>query len=171
MIQDPIYRRLLDENGDNVDEKRIWCIVQYTSILQRYNSVILMLQFIAPIVINILATITIIIRTTQHRMSVRNDQSYREVLQAQVRQLSHLLVAPLVFIALTIPRLIISFTSSCMKSGSTAWVFLIGYLISFVPLMFTFLVFVYPSKTYKHVFDKTIQRYRRRGLLLLDRNA
>ncbi|CAF5004596.1 unnamed protein product [Rotaria sp. Silwood1] len=47
-----------------------------------------------------------------------------------------------------------------MKSTNDAWLFLIGYFISFLPPMLTFIVFIFPSKFYKEQLRKTIKAYR-----------
>ncbi len=65
-----------------------------------------------------------------------------------------------ILIILGIPRLIISFTSACMKSTSDSWLFLVGYFISLIPPLLTFILFVLPSKTYKETFRKAISQYR-----------
>jgi hypothetical protein len=43
-----------------------------------------------------------------------------------------------------------------MKSARNPWPFLIGYFISFVPVLFMFVVFVWPSKNYKNEFKEAI---------------
>jgi uncharacterized membrane protein YesL len=47
-----------------------------------------------------------------------------------------------------------------MKSNRNSWIFLIGYLVSFIPPMLTFILFVLPSKLYKEQFRKTVKQYR-----------
>ncbi|CAF4148343.1 unnamed protein product [Rotaria sordida] len=64
-IHDPIHRRLLNENDDDVDEKRIWCIVSYSSNLRAFNSFILIFHFLAPFFINIISAIIIIVMITR----------------------------------------------------------------------------------------------------------
>ncbi|CAF1033075.1 unnamed protein product [Adineta steineri] len=61
-----------------------------------------------------------------------------------------------------IPRLIISFLSGCMKSARDAWFYLIGYFISFIPSMMSFVIFVLPSSMYKKIFDQSMERLWRR---------
>jgi len=73
----------------------------------------------------------------------------------------HLLIAPVVLVLLAIPRMILIYTSKCMKSADDVWLYLIGYFISLIPSMLTFLIFVLPSKLYKKEFDQTVARYRR----------
>jgi hypothetical protein len=81
-------------------------------------------------------------------------------LNVQLRQHKNLLIGLCVLVILGIPRLIISFTSGCMKSTSDSWLFLLGYFISLVSPLLTFILFVLPSKTYKETFRKAIHRYR-----------
>ncbi len=52
-------------------------------------------------------------------------------------------------VILGLPRLILVFVSKCMKSGDDSWLFVIGYFISFLPPMLTFVIFIVPSKFYK----------------------
>ncbi|CAF3592918.1 unnamed protein product [Rotaria sp. Silwood1] len=77
----------------------------------------------------------------------------------------HLLCAPCMLIVLGLPRLIVSFSKRCMKSAREPWFHLIGYFVSFIPSMLTFIVFVLPSKTYKNelhmIYEQTMRRFRR----------
>ncbi|CAF1411627.1 unnamed protein product, partial [Rotaria sordida] len=160
-IHDPIHRRLLNENDDDVDEKRIWCIVSYSSNLRAFNSFILIFHFLAPFFINTISAIIIIVMITRQRTTVRQHQPYKELLREQFQQHINLIIAPFVLVILAVPRLIISFVGGCLKSTSGSWLSLIGYLISFVPSMLTFLLFVFPSESYKQIFRKTIEQYGR----------
>jgi hypothetical protein len=73
-----------------------------------------------------------------------------------------LIIWSLILLILNIPRLIISFLSGCMKSPRNPWLHLIGYFISFIPSVLTFIVFVLPSETYKEQLQKSINHFRRR---------
>ncbi len=53
-------------------------------------------------------------------MSTR-QQIYKDILNEQIRQHKNLLIGPCVLIILGVSRLIISFTSGCMKSTSDSW--------------------------------------------------
>ncbi|CAF2685183.1 unnamed protein product [Rotaria sp. Silwood2] len=72
-----------------------------------------------------------------------------DVLKQQIQQYKHLLTASVLLVILGLPRLIILFVSKCMKSTNDGWLFLVGYFISFIPPMLTFVVFILPSKFYK----------------------
>ncbi len=159
-IHDPIHRRLLyDDNDDN--EKRIWCIATYSASVQTYNTFINTFHFLVPFTINIISAIIIIVMTARQRSHLENHRPYQHLLREQFHQHRHLLIAPILLTILALPRLIISFISSCMNSTDRSWLFLIGYFISFVPPMLTFVVFVIPSKFYKKVFHHTLKKYRR----------
>ncbi|CAF0936396.1 unnamed protein product [Rotaria sp. Silwood1] len=158
-IHDPIHRRLIDDDNDD-DEKRIWCIVTYSSNLQTFNTVLNIFHFLTPFIINLISGLVIIIMTTRRRTTVRANESFRKMLQKQFQEHSHLLITPILLVILAIPRLIISLISRCMKSINDPWLFLIGYFISFMPSVLTFVVFVLPSKVYKQEFWKAYARYK-----------
>jgi hypothetical protein len=159
-IHDPINRRLIDE--ENEDEKRIWCIVSYSSNLQIYNSFMNIFHFIVPFILNLISPIILITKISHQQSILQPHRTYKQILQEQLRQHRHLLIAPVVLVILALPRLIISFLSKCMKSADNSWLFLAGYFISFIPPMLTFIIFILPSKFYKKEFQETVNRYRRR---------
>jgi len=161
VIHDPIYRRLIDDN-DNDDEKRIWCIVSYSSNLQIFNLMINIFHFFTPFLMNLISSSIIIKKIAQQKTKIQFNRTYRQLLYKQFREHSHLFLAPLLLIILAVPRLIISLASGCMKSNHNSWLFLSGYFISFIPPTLTFIVFVLPSKLYKTEFSKTIKQYRRK---------
>ncbi|CAF0863302.1 unnamed protein product [Didymodactylos carnosus] len=96
------------------------------------------------------------------RVTVRTRLSFKEHLQLQFKQHKHHLIASCTLALLALPRLIKSFIGECMKSPRNSWLFLLGYLISFLPSMVTFIVFVLPSKIYKDEFNSVINRLIRR---------
>ncbi|CAF4549375.1 unnamed protein product, partial [Rotaria sp. Silwood2] len=157
-IYDPIYRRLVDE--ENEDDKRLWCIALYPSNLQLFNSMIHIFHFLAPFAINLISTIILITKISRQQSNVHPNQTYVEHLKKQIQEHKHLFTAPLMLVILATPRLIISFVSKCMKSTNDAWLFLIGYFISFIPPMFTFVIFVLPSASYKEELHKSIIAFR-----------
>jgi hypothetical protein len=159
-IHDPIYRKLFVEDDNVDDEKRLWCIVQYSSIIRTINVMINIIHFIVPFIINIISALTIIIMSTRQQVIIKKKLKYNEIRNEQIQQHKNLLIGPCVLIILGVPRLIISFTSGCMKSTSDSWLFLLGYFISLIPPLLTFILFVLPSKTYKEAFRKAFSRYR-----------
>jgi hypothetical protein len=158
-IHEIINRNIIDDESN--DEKRIWCIVTYSTNVQKYNLGVNIFHFCTPFVINLLSTIIIIIKTARLRTNLKNQENYRKIFLEQLRQHKHLLITSFLLIILAIPRLIISFVSGCMESADDAWLFLIGYFISFIPPISTFFIFIVPSKVYTEEFYNTIRRYQR----------
>ena len=158
-IHDPIHRRLLDDGNDYDDEKRIWCIISYSSGLQIYNTFLNMFHFFIPFILNIISAVIIIVMTARQRTHRGNDQSYRRILREQLYEHRHLLIAPIILVILALPSLIISLVSNCIKSSGNSWLFLFGYFVSFIPPMLCFVVFVLPSKLYKKELRKSIIDY------------
>lgn len=162
-LYDPIYRRLLEVNENDLEEKRIWCIVRLSAGFRTYSAFISMFNPLASFTLNIVSAIIIIVMTARRRRTVlRTHEAYRKIFYEQFQQHKHLLTGPVILIVLAIPRLIISFAGSCMKSTRDSWLFLFGYFISIVPSTVTFLIFVLPSSSYKEVFRTTVKRYRQR---------
>ena len=156
-IYDPIHRRLVDD-----EQQRTWCIVSYSSRLNFVNRIIQIFNFFVPFLMNIISSFVIVFLSTKRRRLIKKDESYFHIFSEQVQQHLHLLVSPLFLVILSLPRLIISFVAGCVNSNRNPWVYLIGYLISFIPPMLTFVIFVSPSKLYKAEFRKTVKQYRKR---------
>ena len=154
-IHDPFFRRLFQENDDE-QQQRYWCIVEYQStFLYIYNSLIAIFHFILPFIINFISAIIIIfIKTKKELIMQRKKQEshLKKVLIEQIQRHQNLLIAPCILTILGIPRLIMSFTSSCMTSKKDFWFYLLGYYISLIPSLLTFIIFVLPSSTYKQAF-------------------
>jgi hypothetical protein len=163
-IQDPIYRQLIDDS--DADEQRIWCFVQYSISVRSYNTFITLFHFLAPFSIHLITALRIIKKLALRRAIIQPEQSYQAHLQQQFHRHQHLLFAPFMLILLSLPRLIISFMKGCMRSAHEPWFYLIGYFVSFIPSILTFVVFVIPSKYYKRelklMFAKAMRRFRRR---------
>jgi uncharacterized membrane protein len=161
-IHDPIYRRLIDEeNDDDTSQKRIWCIVSYPSSFEVYNYIMHIFHFFGPFIINIISAVVLITKQSGQKSNMDAKRSYREHLREQYRQHKHLLIAPIVLVILALPRLIITFVSKCMQSANDSWLFLIGYFVSFIPPMLTFVVFILPSKSYRKELHKSVGQLRR----------
>jgi hypothetical protein len=155
-IHDPISRYL----GDDEEEKRTWCLTGYSPILQIFDWIVNIIHISFPFLINLLSALLIIKYVTQTRSKVLKNQTYKEVLIEQFRQHKHLIISSLIIFILNIPRLIISLLSGCMKSPRNPWLYLIGYFISFMSSVSTFMVFVLPSETYRQQLKKSINRFR-----------
>ena len=152
-IHDPLHRHLVDDIG----EQRTWCIVRYPSSIQLFHILMNIIHFVAPFSINIVSSLAIIANVTQRRTASKHQQTYRQHLYEQLREHKHLLISPWVVVILALPRLVIALISGCMKSARNPTIFIAGYLISFVPPLLLFFVFVFPSRLYMRTFRAIIK--------------
>ena len=159
-IHDPIYRKLIEEENDGVNQKRIWCIVTYSDRLQLFNSVAFIFHFIGPFLLNLISSITLIMKKTLQKSRLDHQILFRILLKEQIQEHKGLLFAPIILVILGIPRLILSLVAKCMRSTNDSWIFLIGYFLSFLPPMLTALLFIYPSTFYKKELRRIISRYK-----------
>jgi hypothetical protein len=109
--------------------------------------------------INLISSNILITKKSRQQSKIHKQRAYKEILIEQLKENKHLLTAPIVLFVLALPRLILTFVSKCMKSSNDVWLFLVGYFISFVPPMLTFIVFILPSKFYKKEFHKSITQF------------
>ena len=83
----------------------------------------------------------------KQQLVIHTNRSYKELLLEEIRELKHLIMI---------------FLSNCIQSSDDAWIFLMGYFISFIPCMFNFIIFVMSTKFYKEQFRQTIKTYRKK---------
>ncbi|CAF3882898.1 unnamed protein product [Adineta steineri] len=143
-LHDSIYRQLIDDI--DIDEKHIWCIVQYSSSISTWNSFITFIHFLMPFLINLLSIIFTIISIARSRSNLQRRLPFIDHLPLQLKQQRSRLVASFVFILLALVRLVTSFTNG----------------LPFLPSMMTFFVYVLPSKTYKDEFNLSVKQKLRR---------
>ena len=151
-LYDPIHRQIIHDEED----QRTWCVTDYSSNLKQIDQILNVIHFCLPVFINLIAAIIIILASVRKRSNAQKNVSYKKILRQQLEHHKHLLISPLILVLLALPRLIISFLFGCMKSARNPWFYLIGYYMSFVPSMLTFIVFVLPSQAYKKEFKKSI---------------
>jgi hypothetical protein len=163
-IHDPFHRQLIDDV--DVDEKRTWCFIAYSSSFDIYNSIINFFHFLVPSAINLISAIIIIISSARIRSNAQLTMPFKQHLREQLKQHKQLLLAPCVHVILGVPRLIIPFVKGCMRVSSDSWLFLIGYFIPFISAMLTFFTHVLPSKKYMKEFRIAFREIMRRlGLI------
>jgi hypothetical protein len=161
----PLYRKLIDDGEEN----RTWCVVSYSLTVQIYDQTKNLIHFLLPFVINISSAIIVIIMIDRNRSKVHRQNTTKQHLFKQFRYHKHLIISPIILVILALPRIILIFVSGCMKSARDPWLFLIGYFISFVPVSFMFVVFVWPSKKYKNEFKEAINVIQQRIKRILNK--
>jgi hypothetical protein len=157
IIHEPLYRNLFDDK----DEKRFWCVFYYSSSIQIYNTFIICIHFIGPFCANLFSAFFIIFAGTRQRAVTQKRLTYNQHLNNQFREHKNLIISPIVLVILSIPGLVIAISSDCVKISYNTWLYLCGYLISFLPSMSIFIVFVLPSVHYKKQFKQATRCLRR----------
>jgi hypothetical protein len=153
------------ENGTdgNKVENYAWCMTRYSRFVQDYNTAILFFHLVTPFVVNLLSALFIIFGTARQRSATRTRQTYREHVLEQLSEHKQLVISPVILLVLSLPRLIISLLSGCVKVSSNSWLYLSGYFISFSPSMLVFVVFVLPSELYRKTFYQSLRSWSRRA--------
>ncbi|CAF3787974.1 unnamed protein product [Adineta steineri] len=153
-IHDPLSRRLFH---DYDDEQRIWCILQYSTSLKKYDKFINLFHVLTPFIINILSAICITIQVFRAHTKTKKS-NYKKLLFIQIKQDKYLFISPCILILLSIPRSINSFLFGCIGSTRNPWLYLTGYYISFMPPLLIIILLILPSKTYKKEFLSIIRK-------------
>ncbi|CAF3734612.1 unnamed protein product [Rotaria sp. Silwood1] len=157
-IYNSIHRRLLKET----EEQRIWCVVRYSSFVRTFATFNNVFHFLVPLSINLISTVLIIILIAQQKLKTHKQHSYKQYLRQQFYKHKRRLLSSFLLVIIALPRLIISLITDCMKSPRNHWLYICGYFISFIPPLFTFILFVLPSEFYRKEFSQEITRIRKR---------
>ena len=156
-IHESLYRDLFDDR----EEQRVWCVTVYSRVNHGISTAILLFHFLAPFCANLFSTLFIILSIARLKATARTRQSYRHHLQEQVHRHKQLIISPMILVILSSPRLIISLSSGCVKASRGSWLYLGGYLVSFIPSATIFIVFVLPSAAYKKILQESIKNCKR----------
>ncbi|CAF1324490.1 unnamed protein product [Adineta steineri] len=148
-------------NEDTI-KRYVSCITHYSPSIQDYNTAVLFFHLVGPFIVNLCSALFIIFGGARQRSMARTNQSLKEHVQEQFREHKQLIISPIVLLALSIPRLIISLLPGCVKTSENLWLYLGPYFISFTPPMLIFLIFVFPSELYMKAFKQLFNRIRRR---------
>lgn len=133
----------------------------YSSSVHIYNTIILIFHFVGPFCANLFSAFYIIFSGARRRAVTQKRLTYREHLRQQFKGHKNLIISPIILVVLTLPRLLISFLSGCVKRSHNSWLYLFGYIIPFIPSVSIFFIFVLPSDFYKTEFKNPI-KFRRR---------
>ena len=156
MSHEFIYRDLFDD----YEEQRVWCVFRYSPSVEKYSTAIQLFHFVAPFLANLFSALFIIFKMARQRAAIRTRRSYEQQLFEQFNEHKQLIASPIILVILSFPRLLISLLSGCVKASRTPWLYLSGYIISFTPSAFVFIIFVLPSSSYTKQFKESITSWR-----------
>jgi hypothetical protein len=146
--------------NDPRNDARRWCLIKYQyQWIQTYDITIRLINCTIPFLVNFVSTIILLVAYTQTKHRANNNQNYSIILAEQVRQHKHLIITPLIMITFKLPLFIVQITFKCIVFPWQLYTSIIVYLISYIPLATTFILFVYFSPSYYKLFlDKWIRR-------------
>ena len=150
-----VFHRLVAEPRHSPDQ--LVCIVEYTnSIWSTIKTTTLFCNHLIPFLLNTYAT-WVIIRTVARSKANVNRSEYRREIWRQIRDRYEQLLCPTIMILCSIPHLLVGFLVRCYDLDRVIRrkLIIFAYLISFIPQMLTFVLFILPSKNYKRIFLTT----------------
>ncbi|CAF0897116.1 unnamed protein product [Adineta steineri] len=168
IIHEPLHRDIFEHQiKDRMDEKKViaihrWCVVHYSRVVQDYNTAILFIHLIGPFIANLFSALFIIFGTARQRSLAQTSRSYIAHIREQLREHKQLVISPAILLILSMPRLIISLLSGCVKVSDKPWLYLFAYFISFTPSILVFIVFVVPSDLYRKTLKESLRTWQRR---------
>ncbi|CAF4175582.1 unnamed protein product, partial [Adineta steineri] len=122
IIHEPLHRNIFEHQLEDqifgtkvIVEMHKWCVVNYSRVIQDYNTAILFIHLIGPFIANLFSALFIIFGTARQRSSAQTSQSYMEHIREQFREHKRLLISPSILLILSMPRLIISLLPGCVK--------------------------------------------------------
>ncbi|CAF4015286.1 unnamed protein product, partial [Adineta steineri] len=110
IIHEPLHRNVFEHQ---VIDK--WCVVNYSRAVQDYNTAILFIHLIGPFIANLFSALFIIFGTARQRSLAQTNQNYITHIREQLREHKRLVISPAILMILSMPRLIISLLSGCVK--------------------------------------------------------
>ncbi|CAF3931917.1 unnamed protein product [Adineta steineri] len=168
IIHEPLHRNIFDfEVKDEDDETKTieihrWCVINYSRVVQYYNTAILFIHLIGPFIVNLFSALFIIFGTARQRSLAQTSRSYIAHIREQLREHKQLVISSAILLILSMPRLIISLLSGCVKISENPWLYLCAYFISFAPSILVFIIFVVPSELYRKTLKESLTTWQRR---------
>ena len=158
LIHEPLHRELFG----NSTKQSSWCVTRYSSSTQTYDTAISFVHFLAPFFANVVSALVIIFGAAHRRAATHVAHTYMQHVRDQLVEHKQLVVSPVILVVLSLPRLIISVLSGCVRASDHPWLYLWCYVVSFVPSILGSVVFILPSKMYQDQLKKSVRKWRRR---------
>jgi hypothetical protein len=139
------------------------CIkVMNSRIAEIYEPTINIIQLIFPTLIHIISILTFLINIARRKSSSLTYNmdakkiTFRQIVKEQLIAYKPFVIGPLFIVCLLLPRLIVSFAFACVRHSWQQYLYLAGYLVSFIPLTGTIFIFVLPSPIYRKILMEKV---------------
>jgi hypothetical protein len=134
------------------------CVTNFNTVLiSTYNRISALIHYICPFFIQIVSVTFVIVLTTRSRSKVAGQKiSFTQILKKQFFSQKELYVTPTIIIICALPQMILTFSFACTQlSDNQRHALLVSYLLSYIPQVLGFILFVIPSSAYKKEFSET----------------
>ena len=144
-----------------------WCVLHLDSTSWNiYEKSLTLFHIIMPFICNLLSIVAFIFYKTRFELtSVTKDnkQSKFLAMKKQIYKYKPIIVSPTVILILEFPRFVLTFTLACIDHAWQRYVYLIGYLISFLPLTGVLFIYILPSPKYREELQNSVKKIFRRS--------
>ncbi len=164
------YQSIEDPKSLDMNNSR-WCVTSYPSGIGTYNQVNIILNYILPLLINLLSTIVLMvlitrkraIATTNKSAHLKSESNMRLTMRTYVNlfcENKELILAPLVTMLpqiFALPQFILSFSLACQEFNVNwqRYLLIISYFITYLPQVLSYKLYISPSSFYKNEFHAT----------------
>jgi hypothetical protein len=93
-IHDLFYRQLI--NAD--EEHRTWCIIRYSFLPKIFDSIIRIIHFVIPFILNLISALIIIITVARVRSNAHKKKKYKQHLYEQFNEHKRLIISPIILL-------------------------------------------------------------------------
>ena len=134
------------------------CVTNFdTHLVSTYNRISTLIHHLLPFLIQITSVTFLIVLTTRSRIKAAESKTpLRQVLNKQFSTQKELYITPIIIVLSALPQTILAFILACTQLHNWQRHALLGaYLISQLPQILGFVLYVLPSSMYKKEFSQT----------------
>jgi hypothetical protein len=148
-----VYTVLYKENSS-----ALLCVANLNSnIVAKYNRVSTIFHYLAPFSVQVLAVTLLILHIARSRSkTIDKKLKFSKVMKEQFNVHKELYITPAIIILCALPQIILAFTLGCKQLS--LWqrhTMLFAYLLSYIPHLLGFILYVLPSSKYQKEFSET----------------
>ena len=137
------------------------CVTNYgQSITSTYNRVNVLFHHFVPFFVQALSITILILQITRSRArttEASHENTFLKILKRKFKMNKEHYFTPTVIILSSLPQIVFSFTYACseLKEAWQKYTLMATYLLSYLPQILGFVLYVLPSTKYKEEFQNT----------------
>ncbi|CAF1128026.1 unnamed protein product [Adineta ricciae] len=154
-IHEIIYKTILTHFSTN----SFVCVTNFeTNLISTYNRISTLIHYLVPFSIQTICITILIVFAARSRAKVVGRQTtFTELLKKQFETQKELYVTPMIIVLSALPQTILTFYFACTQLNTWQQHLLLNsYLLSYVPQVLGFILYVLPSTNYKKEFFHTL---------------